>query len=166
MEVEAVSLNGPYGQPIDGESGNLPLMEMAGSLFGQLASIGADNPLREICYVLCYKTQSIAPRQQHHRIAISSVQIGARSFMSGVDLGGPVGYHIPESEKWIKMPPPSQVEALGVAFCSEELTGNKFIFTNSDSDWVMITQARRVTVAVQELPRARLAFRRDQIGLT
>lgn len=78
------------------------------------------------------------PHQQYQRIGISAVQIGTRSFISGINLfpSRLVGYHIPDSEKWIEIPPTSHVKALGVVFCSGELTGIKFIFTNSDSGWV------------------------------
>lgn len=49
----------------------------------------------------------------------------------------PVRYHIPPSKKWIEIPSSSHVKALCVAFCSEGLTGIKFIFTNSGSSgWV------------------------------
>lgn len=163
VDQKAVFQNGPYGsafhpvqgqgsyfQLIDGEiTGRLPqLMEIAGSFSGQLASIGADSPLDEGCRVLYHRTQPFMPSHQHHRqqIGVSTVQIGARSFISGINLflSGEcnvvdrlVGYHTPAFEKWIKVPSSSNVEALCVAFCSEGLTGIKLIFTDSDSSgWV------------------------------
>lgn len=161
VDLEPVLRNGPYGSAfhpaqgnylrlIDDESAKKPprFMEIAGSFSGQLASIGADSPLEEGCRVLYHRTQSFMPPCQQHRqrIGISTVQIGARSFISGVNLfppgecnvvGRPVGYHNPPSEKWIEVPSTSYVKALCVAFCSEGLMGIKFIFTNSDSSgWV------------------------------
>lgn len=79
--------NGPYGQPIDGESAEPPQpREIAGSFSGQLAPIGADSPLREGCRVIYCRTQSMPSREQHHRTGITTVQIGARRLISGINL--------------------------------------------------------------------------------
>lgn len=179
VDLEAVFQNGPYGsafhpvqsqgsyfQLIDGESAGKPsqLMEIAGSFSGQLASIGADSPLDEGCCVLYHRTQPFMPLRQHHRqrIGISTVQIGARSFISGINLflsgecnvvDRPVGYHIPAFEKWIEIPSSSHVKALCVAFCSEGLTGIKFIFTNSDSsDWVGDSNGPGIAQGILSIP--------------
>lgn len=154
--------NGPYGsvfhpsqsqgshfQLMDGERSEKPcrLVELAGSFSGQLASIDSDSPLGEGCRVLYYRAQSLVlPCQRHQqRIGISTVQIGARKFISGIKLvasgecvvGRRVGYHNPASEEWIEITFTSHIKALGVTFSSEGLTGIKFVFTNSDSSgWV------------------------------
>lgn len=177
VDQEAVFQNGPYGsafnpvqsqgsyfQLIDGESTGKPpqLMEIAGSFSGQLASIGADSPLDEGCRVLYHRAQPFMPSRQHHRqrIGISTVQIGARSFISGINLflsgdnvDRPVGYHIPAFEKWIEIPSSSHVKALCVAFCSEGLTGIKFIFTNSDSSgWVGDSNGPGIAQGILSIP--------------
>ncbi|EYE93744.1 uncharacterized protein EURHEDRAFT_404152 [Aspergillus ruber CBS 135680] len=65
VELEAVLRNGPYSQPFDCESDE-KLMEIAGSFFDQLASIGADSPLREdaVCFTIgrnqCHRVSSIS----------------------------------------------------------------------------------------------------------
>ena len=177
VDQEAVFQNGPYGsafhpvqsqgsyfQLIDGESTGKPpqLMEIAGSFSGQLASIGADSPLDEGCRVLYHRTQPFMPSRQHHRqrIGISTVDIGTRSFISGINLflpednvDRPVGYHIPAFEKWIEIPPSSHVKALCVAFCSEGLTGIKVMFTNSDSSgWVGDSNGPGIAQGILSIP--------------
>jgi hypothetical protein len=177
VDQEAVFRNGPYGsafhpvqsqgsyfQLIDGESTGKPLqlMEIAGSFSGQLASIGADSPLDEGCRVLYHRTQPFMPPRQHHRqrIGISTVQIRTRSFISGINLFLPgdnvdrlVGYHIPAFQKWIEIPSSSHVKALCVAFCSEGLTGIKFIFTNSDSSgWVGDSNGPGIAQGILSIP--------------
>jgi hypothetical protein len=79
------------------------------------------------------------------RVGISIIQIGARSFISGIILcsvgnynpGCLVGYRNPVSRvDWIEIVSSSHVRALGVAFCSG-LTGINFLYTSSDSSgWV------------------------------
>ncbi|RAK96808.1 uncharacterized protein BO80DRAFT_416097 [Aspergillus ibericus CBS 121593] len=163
VDLDAVLRRSPYGsacqpanregscfQLTDEEGAESPpqVLEMTGSFSGQLATISADRPLNEGCRVLYRRTQSLMspPRQNRRRIGISTVQIGARSFISGVHLfpsgesnaiHRSVGYHNPYSQKWIDVPSTSHLEALSVAFCSEGLTGVKFTFTPSDSSyWV------------------------------
>lgn len=177
VDQEAVFRNGPCGsafrpvqsqgsyfQLIDGESTGKPpqLMEIAGSFSGQLASIGADGPLDEGCRVLHHKTQPFMLSCQHRRqhIGISTVQIGARSFISGINLflsgdnvDRPVGYRIPAFEKWIEIPSSSHVQALCMAFCSEGLTGIKFIFANADSSgWVGDSNGPGIAQGILSIP--------------
>ena len=135
VDQEAVFQNGPYGlsfqpvqsqgscfQLINGESIGKPPqhMEITGSFSGQLFSIGADSPLDEGCRVLYHRTQPFMSSRQCHRqrIGISTVQIGARGFISGINLllpgyniDRPVGYHIPAFEKWIEIPSSLHVKA-------------------------------------------------------
>ncbi|KAJ5607351.1 hypothetical protein N7537_003970 [Penicillium hordei] len=161
--LEAVLRNGPYGfavepaenqgryyQPIDCESaGNPPRpIEVASFFSGQLASVGVDSPLDEGCRVLYHRMQPfVFPLQQHRqRIGISTIQFGTQIFISGINLfpsgerstdGHRVGYQNPAFEKWIEIPNTFHVKALGVAFCSQGLTGIKFIYTESNSSgWV------------------------------
>lgn len=107
MELEAVLRNGPYSQPFDCESDE-KLMEIAGSFLDQLASIGADSPLREGCRMLYHRTQSMPPRQQHQRIDISTVQIDTWSFISGINLfrqvQSDIAFQFPRSEKRYRAP--------------------------------------------------------------
>ncbi|KGO74307.1 hypothetical protein PITC_019770 [Penicillium italicum] len=157
--LEAVLKNGPCGsavqlvesqsgryQLVDQESAETPsrLIEVADFFSGQLASVGADSPLDEGCRVLYHRTQSfVVPLQPYRqRIGISIIQFGAQSFISGINLfpcrernvvGLRVGYQNSASERWIEIPKNSHVEALGVAFCSQGLTGIKFIYTGSNS---------------------------------
>ena len=124
------------------------LIKVTSSFSGQLVSIGADSPLNEGCRELYRRAQSLTSQYQEHqrRIGISTVQIGARSFISGLHLfpsrectavSRLVGYHNPASEKWIQIPSTAYLKAICVAFCSEGLTGVGFIFTSSDSPyWV------------------------------
>lgn len=160
--LEAVLRNGPYGsavepaenqgryyQPIDRESAETPPrpIEVAGLFSGQLAFVGVDSPLDEGCRALYHRMQPfVVPLQQHRqRIGISTIQFGARRFISGINLfpsedstvGHRIGYQNPAFEKWVEIPNTFRVKALGVAFCSQGLTEIKFIYTASNSSgWV------------------------------
>ncbi|KAL3469477.1 hypothetical protein BJX99DRAFT_265147 [Aspergillus californicus] len=153
VELGPMLHSGPHGCPI-------PVMEIGGdggqeipriatsdvSFSGQLSSIDADKPLHEGCRVLHYRSQSLIPpsQQEPQRIGISTIQIGERTFISGINLfpteaceSRLVGYRIPAHEQWIEIPPTLQVEAFCAALCSEGLTGIKLIFTDSTSSgWI------------------------------
>lgn len=164
VDLEPVLQKGPYGsvfqpaqnkgdvfQIIHDKNTEMPpqSIEMGDSFSGQLASIGADSPLNEGCRVLYHRTQLFMPAQKQHyrwRIGVSTVKIGAQSFISGLNLfpsgesaitDGLVGYHNPASEEWMEIPPTLQAKALYVAFSSQGLTGVKFTLTNySSTGWV------------------------------
>ncbi|OQE10215.1 hypothetical protein PENVUL_c004G08176 [Penicillium vulpinum] len=148
--IHPAQIEGGYYQLIDGQSAETPsgLIEIAGFFSGQIASIGANRPLDKGCRVLYHRKQSfISPLWQcQQRIGISTIQFGTQSFISGITLfpseehdivDSQVGYHNPASEIWIDIPDAFHVKALGVAFCSEGLTGIKLIYTDSSSSgWV------------------------------
>ncbi|KAJ5619619.1 hypothetical protein N7510_003603 [Penicillium lagena] len=177
VELEATLCKGPYGsafhptqsqgsyfQLIDEETTENPpqFIEIAGSFSGQLASTTANSLLKEGCRVLYHRAQSLmAPCQEHRqRIGISIVKIGARGFISGInlfpsgehnDVDRLVGYRIPASEVWIDIP--STVKSLCVAFCSEGLTGIKFAFTNSDSSgWIGSSSGPGIAYGTIDIP--------------
>ncbi|KXG47395.1 uncharacterized protein PGRI_012650 [Penicillium griseofulvum] len=162
--LEPILRNGPYGSavhPVQSQGGyynyesaenTSGLIEVASFFSGYLTSVSADSPLDgplgEACRVIYYRTQSFVPPlpQYRRRIGISTIQFGARRFISGINLfpsgecsvvNHQVGYHNPASETWIEIPDNFHVKALGVAFCSQGLTGIKFIYTGSNSSrWV------------------------------
>lgn len=164
VELEPVLKNGPHGsafqpaqsegdliQIIDDESTKRPpqFIEMGDSFSGQISYIDADDTLAGGCRVLYHRTQLfMLPQNQHYRwrIGVSTVKIGAQSFISGLNLfpsGSQsnitrlVGFRNPACEVWIEIHPTSQVKALCAAFSSQGLRGIKFTFTNCDStDWI------------------------------
>ncbi|KAI9045251.1 F-box protein [Aspergillus affinis] len=161
VDLAAVFRNGPYGSTFEpaktqgnyyqlADTGKPPRpMEKVCSFSGQLAAIDADSPLHDGCRVLYDRAQlfmSPLARGHRQRIGISTIQIGTRGFISGISLFPPgdniavdhqAGYHNHASEKWVEIPSSSYVNALCVSFCSEGLTGIKFMFTNSDpSGWI------------------------------
>ncbi|KAE8137955.1 hypothetical protein BDV38DRAFT_292569 [Aspergillus pseudotamarii] len=163
VDLKDVLQNGPYGSvfhPAPGQDGNIqltdgegaeippPAVQIAGSFSGQLACTGSGNIMGEGCRELYHRARSfMAPRRQHpRRIGISTIKIGTRGFISGINIyssggcnvvGRLVGYHNPVSEKWIEIPSTSDVKAICVALSSEGLKAIKFKFGNSyASDWV------------------------------
>ncbi|QKX63484.1 uncharacterized protein TRUGW13939_10655 [Talaromyces rugulosus] len=174
VDLEPVLKNGPHGsafqpaqsqgdpiQIIDDENTGKPpqLIEMSDSFSGQLSSVSAYETLKAGCRVLYHRTQPFMPPQNQHyrwRIGVSTVKIGAQSFISGLNLfpsgsqsnitGRLLGFRNPASEVWIEIPPTSQVKALCAAFSSQGLRGIKFTFTNCDStDWVGSSSDPRIT---------------------
>ena len=179
VDLEPDLRGGPYGsishparsqgsrfKLIESENPGEPprCIEMTGSYSGQIASIGANSPLHEGCRVLYHRTQSLAPLHWtcRQRIGISSVQIGARSFVSGIDLflsdnsnvgSRLIGYRNPASEKWMEIPSGSHVEAICVAFCSEGLRGLQFKFSNSESSvWVGESKGPGIAYGTLKIP--------------
>lgn len=157
---------GSHFQLIDGEMAEQPprLMKVTGSFSGQLASARLDSALNEGCRALYHRAHALLPPFQPHRqrIGITTVHIGARGFISGInlfvsvgcnDVDRRVGYRNTASEKWIEIPSGSQVKAVCVAFRAEGLTGIKFIFTNSDSsDWVGDNNNRGIAHGTLNIP--------------
>lgn len=142
-----------FYQLIDDKSVEKPprLVEVANSFSGQLCSVGTGSPLEEGCRVIYQSMQlfELLPRQPQQRIGISIVQIGANKFISGLRLfptrqcntvGCLLGYHNPDSERWIEIPCAFHVKALDVAFCPQGLRGVKLITTDANSSgWVGVS---------------------------
>ncbi|OJI85315.1 hypothetical protein ASPTUDRAFT_65238 [Aspergillus tubingensis CBS 134.48] len=115
---------------------------------GQLAYIDEDCPLQEGCRVLYRKAQPfMVPQEEHEkRIGISTVKIGARRFISGINIlpldegncvGRLIGYRNPATETCIDVPTKLFIEAFRVAFCSEGLVGIQLQYDNSASScWI------------------------------
>lgn len=182
VELEPQFRNGPHGSvsasallPTGdsyrlltrcGAAGESPqFVDVSGSFSGQLACSDAGTPLNEGCRAIYHRIQSFKPSGQQHRqrIGISIIQIGKRSFVSGLNLFAPgegnlvgslIGYRIPASEKWIEVPSTSHIEALSVAFCSEGLTGIKFLFANSaSSGWVGDSNGPGIAQGTRGVPK-------------
>ncbi|KAL4915381.1 hypothetical protein BDW62DRAFT_125057 [Aspergillus aurantiobrunneus] len=155
--LDAVPDPGLHGigvEPLQTQTGRLQLTNCEGtdqlpsvldvhrSFSGHVAPIGGTEPLDDGCRLLYHTIQTL--RNHTKRIAVSTVQLGARSFISGVgfptDPGQPrawVGYHHAATEKWIEVPLPSRIQSISVAFCSQGLRGIKFTFTDSGpTPWV------------------------------
>ncbi|RDW67299.1 F-box protein [Aspergillus mulundensis] len=124
------------------------LLQEIDSFSGQLASVDAAEPLVDGCRTIHRRAQ--LPQhsfgKEHRYIAITTRTIGARTFVSGIGFfpsyrlgkGSRIlGFHDPATAEWIAVPCGSSLSALGVAFCSQGLTGVKFTFTTSESsNWV------------------------------
>lgn len=167
-ELEAVIRSGPRGSIFspthNGESlqcfdsttsETLVSIKLDHCFSGRLPSVHTDGPLEEGCRVVFHRAQSLRPSRQ--RIGISTIQLGTRSFISGINLsdspGCTVGYRIPSSEKWVEMPPTSELRAIHVAFRSEGLTGVRFIFQDSrSSDWVGDTRSSGIAFGALSIP--------------
>lgn len=114
--------------------------------FPSQISLGGDAiPLHEGCRVLSHRTQSLsAERHNREGVGISTIQIGSRNFISGINLfpqshdtvDNLLGYHIPTSEKWIPLSSASDLTAMCVAFCSQGLRGIKLVCCANSSDWI------------------------------
>ncbi|KAJ5569594.1 uncharacterized protein N7459_009024 [Penicillium hispanicum] len=163
VSLTTVLRKGPYGyafHPAEGHDGYFQrvdsecteqspqLIKEASSFSGHLASISLGSPLGVGCRVFYHRAQPFTPSCEERRlqIGVSTVQIGAQRFISGINLfpsercnavGRLVGYHNPAREKWIEIPSISRVGALDVAFCPQGLRGIKVVFTDSDSSgWI------------------------------
>ncbi|KAL6234049.1 hypothetical protein BDW75DRAFT_251655 [Aspergillus navahoensis] len=118
------------------------LLRAHGSFSGQLTASGPDKPLQHGCRILHYRSVFIPlTGKPHEQIAVSTVQIGARSFISGVrfvkDTAGLIGYNYSPCETMIHSPDSSKIQTIHVAICSQGLTGIGFTFSNSESTpWI------------------------------
>lgn len=140
-------------------------LQIGHSFYGQLPTFHIDGPLQEGCRALYNKAQSLKPPQQpiKRQIGISTIQIGAFSFISGINLypaadsksaDHAIGYRIPTSEKWVEIPPRSELRAICVAFRSEGLTGVRFVFEDSTScDWVGNTRGSGIAFGILVLQK-------------
>ncbi|GLA27474.1 hypothetical protein AnigIFM63326_004683 [Aspergillus niger] len=120
------------------------LAKVVGYFSGQLAYNDEDCPLQEGCRVLYRNAQPFMfPQEKHRRrIGISTVKIGARRFISGINLfpsdegncvGRLIGYRDPGTETCIDVPKNLSIKAFRVAFCSEGLMGIQLQYGNSAS---------------------------------
>ncbi|KAL3456632.1 hypothetical protein BJX64DRAFT_296528 [Aspergillus heterothallicus] len=99
---------------------------------GEMTHVSADSLLKEGCRVLYHRAcQLMAVADETlGRIGVSTVQVGARTFISGISMlsltGSEslrcLGYRDPTNEKWIEIPPTTYLEVIWVAFSSEGLT--------------------------------------------
>ncbi|KAL5041593.1 hypothetical protein BDW71DRAFT_201251 [Aspergillus fruticulosus] len=118
------------------------LLRVHSSFSGQVTASGPNKPLQRGCRILHYRSGSISlAGKPHEQIAVSTVQVGARSFISGVrftkDMAGFIGYHHTPGETMIQSPDSTKIQTIHVAFCSQGLTGIGFTFSNSESTlWV------------------------------
>lgn len=175
IDLEAGLRSGPYGcvfcpaqnkddgfQCLDstGPEKSPSFLQISRSFSGQLPSLPHEGPLEEGCRALYYRAQSLMPPPQQSElwIGISTIQVGVQTFISGINLfpaSRIIGYHIPASEKWINIPS-TDLRAVHVAFCSEGLTGIKFVFEDlNSSDWVGDTSSPGIafgTLTIQEGP--------------
>lgn len=104
------------------------------------------------CRLLHRRAQPLPYPGQYYRgkIAISTRQIGAMTFVSGIGIfpssrseyaAAIVGFHDPFAAKWIDMPPSAAIEHIYVAVSSQGLTGIMFTFTNGTiSPWVGVSK--------------------------
>ena len=135
---------------------------------GKFLPIDRDRPLLGGCRVLCYRMQlsKPSPVQHQRRFCISMVQIGARRFISGINLpvsrecdasdGRLLGYHNPTLKMWVDIPSTARLRGLEVAFCSEGLRGIKLIFTNFNSPgWFGVNNGEGIATGILEIPQGR-----------
>ncbi|KAK6815297.1 hypothetical protein RU639_008693 [Aspergillus parasiticus] len=87
---------------------------------------------------------------------ISTVQLGARVFISGISLqNGAVGYGGLTGLATIKVPPRAIFNQIEVAFCPEGLRGIRFHFGgNTTSDWVGDTRDENMSYGVLQIPHS------------
>ncbi|CAG8192000.1 unnamed protein product [Penicillium salamii] len=154
-DLEAVLRTGPHGyvwcptqnpeafQCPDGATSESPVsLQIGNSHSGYTWTPKTDGPLDEGCRKLFYRSQSLYfPHQPiERRIGVSIIKLGTKSFISGINFHDStsrvIGYRIPSSEEWVQMPFASELREIAVAFRSEGLTGVKFVFEDSSSDWV------------------------------
>lgn len=140
------------------------LFRITDSFSGQLTSIPVDSPLSTGCRVLHHKALLFAAPCQRHswRLGISTVRMGARTFISGIAISSLgvcksvrhlIGYHHPASEVSIEIPFASDINAIGVAFCAEGLTGIKFFFqTSVSSRWIGDSNGSEIAQGTMNLP--------------
>ncbi|KAL4757301.1 F-box protein [Aspergillus foveolatus] len=103
----------------------------------------AHETLQVGCRILHYRSGPIliADRSRQH-IIVSTIQIGARCFISGVrfakkDTASLIGYHHSASGATIYSPDQTNIRTIHVAFSSQGLTGISFTFSNSESSpWI------------------------------
>lgn len=151
-----------HSQYIDSMSSKILVsrLQIGLSFSGQLPALHTDGPIEEGCRALYHRAQSLMPPHQptDRRIAISTIKVGTRSFISGINLypatdndssSCAIGYRIPASEKWVEIPPFSGLRAIRVAFRAEGLTGVKFVFEDSESfDWVGDTRSSGIAFGI------------------
>ncbi|KAJ0418622.1 hypothetical protein BJY00DRAFT_324786 [Aspergillus carlsbadensis] len=137
---------------IDGNSEEgLPVSLENPRLFsGEIADIDRNGILDEGC------------RQCLRRIGVSTVQIGARVFVLGINLlpeatadiaHRPIGYRIPDSEKWINIPPASRIKAFWVAFSSEGLRALAVQLVDSQSlNWICESSGPGIARGTLDIP--------------
>lgn len=128
------------------------LLETINRFTGDLSYRTTDYPHWSGCRVLHRRTQPLPYPSQYHRgkIAISTRQIGAMTFVSGIGIfpssrgeyaAAIVGFHDPFAAKWIDTPLSAAIQHVHVAFSSQGLTGIMFTFTNGTvSPWVGISK--------------------------
>lgn len=128
------------------------LLETTSKFTGDLLYSTTKNPHWRGCRLLHRRAQPLPYSGQYYRgkIAISTRQIGAMTFVSGIGIfpssGGEhaaaiVGFRDPFAAKWIDMPPSAAIEHIYVAFSSQGLTGIMFAFTNGTiSPWVGVSK--------------------------
>ncbi|PYH74879.1 F-box protein [Aspergillus vadensis CBS 113365] len=140
------------------------LAKVVGYFSGQLSYIDEDCPLHEGCRVLYRKAQPfMVPQEEHEkRIGISTVNIGARRFISGINIlpsdegnyvGRLIGYRNPAAETCIDMPTNLLIKALRVAFCSEGLVGIQLQYDNSASScWIGDSSGPGIAQGTLQIP--------------
>lgn len=128
------------------------LLETANKFTGDISYCPTKYPHWRGCRVLHRRAQPLPYPSQYHRgkIAISTRQIGAMTFVSGIGIfpssGGEyaaaiAGFHEPFAAKWIDMPLSAAIDHIHVAFSSQGLTGIMFTFTNGTlSPWVGVSK--------------------------
>ncbi|RAK84621.1 hypothetical protein BO79DRAFT_202256 [Aspergillus costaricaensis CBS 115574] len=140
------------------------LAKVVGYFSGQLAYIDENCPLQEGCRVLYRKAQPfMVPQEEHEkRIGISTVKIGARRFISGINIlpsdegncvGRLIGYRNPAAETCIDMPTNLLIKAFRVAFCSEGLVGIQLQYDNSASScWIGHSNGPGIAQGTLQIP--------------
>lgn len=133
------------------------LLETTNKLTGDLSYSTTKYPHWRGCRILHCRAQRLPYPSQYYcgKIAISTRQIGAMTFVSGIGIfpssrgeyaAAIVGFHDPFAATWIRMPPSAGIDHIDVAFSSQGLTGIMFIFTNGTvSPWVGVSKGPGVT---------------------
>lgn len=135
-------------------------MELVGTFSGQVNMTNQGRPLHDSCCVLYARALRLRPFRQHEWIGISTVKIGTKTFISGINLfqkqeARLLGYHMPSSEKWVEIPCGSRVESIRVAFCCYGLTGIEFVFENSHtSGWVGDNSGAGIAQGTLSIPKS------------
>lgn len=132
------------------------LLENTNKLTGDLSYSTTKYPHWRGCRVLHRRAQRLPYPSQYYRgkIAISTRQIGAMTFVSGIGIFPScrgeyaaviVGFHDPFAAQWIGMPPSAAIDHIHVAFSSQGLTGIMFTFTNGTvTPWVGVSKGSGV----------------------
>ncbi|KAE8165221.1 hypothetical protein BDV40DRAFT_259020 [Aspergillus tamarii] len=114
------------------------------------------------CHVPRYRLGAFPHTMLHGgEIKISTVQLGARTFISGISHHSTgikeqaIGYGNMTGQRTINVPPGAIFNQIEVAFCPEGIRGIRFHFRgNTSCDWVGDTRDKEMSYGVLQIPHS------------